>query len=832
MPKSTARHKQTGRSRRTVITGIVLLTTSALNCPTSLAQTADTEETPQNRYDWHPRESLSTEQQAGLPPGCEGRYIDPMASVAAELGDDADQLEKFPLEIEADSSEVRDGEMAVLEGNVEVSQGSRRITADKMSYEINTDKAALEGGVTIRQPGVVIHGSAARASGAERSASFDDAEFVLHEQHLRGKAGSISEDGDKVIRLENGAFTSCEPGSNTWSLEGEEITIDSENQIGTGRNIKLKVLDVPLLYLPYITFPVGDERKSGLLFPSISISERNGLDVALPYYFNLAPNYDATLTPRLISKRGAMLEMEGRHLSSQFETQANLAFLANDRGGRDPELEAKIADGTISELDAKPYKGKNRWLAHLSQDGGADRNWFSEIDYSQVSDNDYFRDLGTSSFALQNTTHLRQGVSGGYNFEHWRLSGTVQDYQVLLYDVDDPYQKLPQIDFIGGYQMGPVGAELFNQYSRFDHGSDQWRDGRTIIKGQRLVTDYRLKMDKRTPWGFFRPQVGVQSLSYQLDESVLSPEAESSPSLATALASIDSGLIFEQPEGRFLQTLEPRAYYLYRSYTDHSKLFDVTPDGQAVNFDTSERTFSYSQLYRDSSLIGYDRLQDANRLTLGLTSNWYSNANGEEYFSFSLGQIFYFDDQKVSVDESINSQEKSEIASEMRVRIGPLGRFFVNSIFDSESNEFNRGTAGIQLATSSALSLFNLSYSYVRANTQGSSGIDQIDASFVTPLSKQWHTMARYNYDYTSKRELETFFGLEYNDCCYRVRLLARRWLNSNIAALANSEDALYDQGLFFEIHLKGLGSSSAKVDSILEDSIFGYREREKRLNQ
>ncbi len=766
-----------------------------------------------------------------MKPGCEGLYVDPMLSVKEQLGDNANNLEAYPLEIEADQSLVRDGEIATLEGDVAVSQGARRIHADKMTYDMTREEAELEGAVTIRQPGVLLRGSKAVANGVDHSANFEDAEFVLHPQHLRGSAKAISQSPEKVIELQQGAFTSCEPGSTTWVLEGENITIDTENQQGTGKNIKLKVMDVPILYLPYITFPVGDQRKSGLLFPSVALSESNGLDIAVPYYFNLAPHYDATVTPRIISKRGFMLELEGRHLSENFATLSDLAFLANDRGGRDPELDEQIAKGLISEEEATPYSGENRWLAHFSQLGGANKRWYTEIDYSRASDNDYFRDLGASSFSLQNTSHLNQEAQTGYRTDNWQFSALVSDYQILLYDVDDPYRRLPQINFDGRYQLGMYSLNLLHDYTHFDHADESWRDGSTIIKGQRLSTDYRLNINRRAPWGFFKPELGVQTLSYKLDENSVSETAENSPNIATALASIDTGLTFEHSGGRYMQTLEPRAFYIYRSYDDHSDLYGVTDDGQDINFDTSERTFSYSQLYRDSRFSGGDRLEDANRLTLGISSNWFHNDTGAEHFSVSVGQIFYFDDQRVSLDQGVVAQDRSEFAGELRFRLGPWGRFFASSIFDGEQNLFSRGTAGVQLATPSNQSLLNIAYSYVR-ETSSSAGIDQIDTSFVAPISKQWSSMARYNYDYISKRELEVFFGLEYNDCCYRVRLLARRWLDSNIAALAESEDALYDQGLFFEIHLKGLGSSGAKVASILEDSIYGYREREESLNQ
>ncbi|WP_052691967.1 LPS-assembly protein LptD [Teredinibacter purpureus] len=841
MPKSFARHKPSDLPRQIrgySVSKFLILTSALVSLSiTSLFGHAEDELSLKNqplqaRYDWQTFDELTLEQQLAVPVGCEGAYIDPMKNVAKSLGARGNNLEEFPLEIEANQTVVRAGEVAQLEGNVILSQGARTINADKMTYNILDNEASMEGHVVIRQPGILLHGSEAKASGSDHSASFTDAEFVLHDQHLRGSAGSISQSSEQVIELTNGSFTSCEPDSNAWVLQGERITIDPQNQQGTGHNIQLRVLDVPVIYLPYITFPVGSDRKSGLLFPSISISERNGVDLAVPYYFNLAPHYDATVTPRIISKRGLMLETEGRHLSRAFATTVDLAFLANDKGGRSADLNEQINAGLITEEEASPYQGENRWLGHLLQYGGDHQQWFSEIEYTQVSDNDYFRDLGISSFSVQNTTHLDQSVSAGYRFDHWHLSALAQNYQILLYDVDDPYQRLPHINFTGNFQQGSVGTELHHEYTNFGHGDDYWSNGKQIIKGQRFTTDYRTNISKRASWGFFKPELGLQSLSYQLNEAALSSHANSAPTLATASASLDMGLIFDNPRGKYLQTLEPRLFYLYRSYDDHSELFNLTDDGQSVNFDTTERTFSYSQLYRDSRFSGHDRLEDANRATFGVTSNWYDNDSGEELLSVSLGQTFYLQDQRVSIDQSVNNQEQSEFAGELRMRLGPWGRFFASSIFDSESNLFTRGSAGVQLNAQDDQSLLNLGYSYVRQDANRSTGIDQLDFSFVKPIAKQWVSMARYNYDFTSQRELEAFAGLEYNDCCYRVRLLARRWLDSNIAALTESNDALYDQGVFFEIHLKGLGSSGAKVDAILEDSIYGYREREKRLNK
>lgn len=833
MPKRPARHKLHLSPRR-VAKQCALTTSSQLLVLLLLSQALQAEDDPRYLYDWHAKDTLTPEQRERLGPGCDGLYIDPTTSSATA---DQTDIAAHPLQIEADSSEVTEGETAVLEGNVEVTQGNRQIGADRMIYNMVEDTAALEGHVSIRQPGLLLRGSGATARGTDHSAEFRDAFFVLHPQHLRGSAESIGQTPDKVIELKNGSFTSCEPGNRSWLLQGEKITIDTASNWGTGRNIMLKVANVPIIYLPYITFPVGDERKSGFLFPSVSVSEKNGLDISAPYYWNIAPNYDMTIVPRYIGKRGGMLELEGRHLNTHFSSLANIAFLPNDRGGRNAELADDFAQANGTDTQANPYAdslytGENRWLAHFEQNGGTGRRWFSQVNYTEVSDNDYFRDLGTNSFSVQNTTHLDQSTQVGVQFSHWQLRALIQDYQVLLYDVDDPYRRLPQINMDGQYQIGPISTSLKHEITRFDQADDFWRNGDVIIKGSRVNTDYRMSANERYPWGFVRPQLGVQSLHYELDEDALSADAEADPTLVSTMASLDTGLIFEHPGGAILQTLEPRLFYLYRSYADHSALFNVTDDGQNVNFDTSERTFSYSQLYRDSRFIGGDRLDDANRVTVGLTSNWYNQDSGTEYFSISLGQIIHFDSQRVALNEGVSTDDKSEFAGDLRVRLGHLAHLYAGAVYDGENSVFKRADAGIRFATQDASSLVNLGYAYIRRESAGSTAIDQVDASFVTPVNRQWAAMGRYNYDFGSKTELESFFGLEYNDCCYRVRVLARRWLDSNSAPLAESGDALYDRGIFFEFVFKGLGSTGAKVNSILEDSIYGFRERENTLNQ
>ena len=507
---------------------------------------------PINPYDWVKKEHLSPAEQANIAPGCQGAFIDPLSHVDKDLDPN-----NFPLLGSAETGVFEEERSFLLEGNVLVTQGPRSIHTGRMSFNKDSYEASLEEGVTLRQPNVLIRGEEARVNGSNNTARFEDALFVIHGLHLHGSAGLIEQKSDNTIVLSDGRFTSCEPESqNGWELEGKEIRIERDSNTGIGKNVKLKLGPMPIAYIPYIEFPVGEERKSGILFPSISTSD--GIDFSLPYYWNMAPNYDSTWAPRYISGRGAMLDMEFRHLHKYFETDINLAALPNDKGGNNDDLDRLIDQGQITAEEARPYLGDDRWIAHISQLGGnaTQSRWYSKIDYTKTSDRDYLRDIGTSTFNPVNDTHLKQLLSVGYLFENWHISALAQDYQMLL-DLDSPYQRRPQLNAVGNYNFGDFQVSLDHEYTAFDHDNLRWRNDDIIITGQRLATDYRLRWEQRKPWGFIAPELGHKQSLYKLDDDPAITSNELNPSISATQLSLDSGLIFEHPGGRFLQTFEP-----------------------------------------------------------------------------------------------------------------------------------------------------------------------------------------------------------------------------------------------------------------------------------
>lgn len=789
-------------------------------CQNSEDISSPREAAKQREFDWLPKQLLSEESARNLGPGCNGAYVDPFSGQT----NDSSSIDSLPLVVESDSAEVIEAETATLSGSVRVTQGPRSIAAEEMSYERSKDKAELSGDVTIRQEGMLIRGESARVSTVDHEGAFTDARFVMHEMHMRGSAASIEQDGPNRIVLKEGTLTSCEPSSDAWSLEGQELSVNSEKGQGYGKNVQLKLGGVPVFYLPYISFPVGDQRRSGLLFPSISSSDDGGLDVSLPYYLNLAPNYDATLIPRLITGRGAMLEVEARHLNTHFNSEIRAAYLGNDSGGN---LQAE--DGETSR-----HQGNNRWLVQAHQIGGLRSGWYSTLDYTKTSDTDYFRDLGTSSFSVSNTTYLDQSIDGGVSLKNWNLYARFQDYQTLLLNLDAPYRKVPELAANALYNFKDFSLVVQNNLTRFDHRDRQRLDGSPILTGERYFGDYRIRRKFSNTGAYFVPELGYKALSYRLHAGENDTLLKENVNLTAAQLSLDIGAVFEHSEGEYLQTLEPRAKYLLREYEDHAELYTATTLGEGVNFDSTTRNFSYGQLYRDTRFSGSDRLDDANQVTVGLTNRWFSQ-DGHEFFNASAGQINHFRARRVGLEQEVSdSANTSEWAFELGVFWRNGSSLYGNMIYDDGAEQVARFSSGYNYASEDQLNLYSISYSYVRADPEisGSEELDQVDGAFVTPVNKEWFAMGRVNYDIENQQELETFIGLEYNNCCYRVRVLARRWLDSNIANRDSNNDSVFDQGLFFELHLKGLGGSGAKVNQILEDAIPGYDRRENALNK
>jgi LPS-assembly protein len=754
---------------------------------------------------WVPRADLPADRRAALPEYCTGAYLS-MDYPYPRTVDSA----TYPIDAESDSAIYQvDGDVE-LNGHVRIEQGNRRLAADRVVLNQTTRDGVASGAVQVREPGVAIYGERATIDMNTRASKLDQVQFVMLDADLRGQASSMTQDQAGTLSMERGTFTRCEPGNNNWRIGARSVLVEEGEVFGTARHAVLRMKGVPVFYTPYIRFPVTDDRQSGWLFPNLAYSNDDGADVSVPYYLNLAPNYDATLMPRYIEKRGFGAEGEFRHLASWEETTLYGALLPDD-DQYDGEYERQDFEDLAEQGQVSgEFEPADRWLYGMQHEGGFGR-FRTLVDYAAVSDRDYFHDLSSdlgvsSRIELERSGQL-QYAAGGLFMRVW-----AQRFQRLDDITVDPYQRLPELEMTYDGQLpGLLEWSLGAEYVSFERNNDEL-SGINAIVGDRTHLEPRLRLPMSAPWGFLALTGGVRYTQYDLRDVPVGVEAQ--PERSIGLGSAHGGLFFERELNLFdtglVQTLEPQLYYLYQEYADH----DALP-----RFDTTELTFGYQQLFRDNRFAGLDRIGDANQLSVGVTTRFVNAANGREYVRASLGEIVYFRDREVTLDGDPGGDERqatSALAGEVGVRVA--GAWSVNgtAVWDHHDDDVDELGAGIQYRGDSR-HILNLGY-----RKQVEEDIDQTDVSLYWPISRHYALMGRWNYDLVSGRTIEGFGGIEYNDCCWRIRLMARRFLDSPSGRNLENVDA--DEGIFLQIVFKGLAGFGNKMESVLENGIRGYR--------
>jgi len=767
--------------------------------------------------DWVEEVDMTPAQRASLDENCCGAYIEP----SRDYPDAEIQPEQASLRVNANSTEALQEGIALLEGDVQISQGYRQVRSDTAVVNQVNRQVILEGNVRVREPGMLLLGDSAKVDIDSKEVQIDNATYVLHEASVRGNASTLSRTEEGLIVIDEATYSACEPGDNTWQLVTKQIDIDQNAGFATVKNARLEVADVPVFYVPYIKFPVDDRRSSGLLFPTISADKENGLDFAQPIYWNIAPNYDATFTPRYIQERGLGLGLDFRHLNSWSENQVIASYLGSDKGGADDDKLDPVTG-------LRPNQGEDRYLVGLKHSGGEGRAWSTAMDINHVSDVDYFRDLGNLTLDDNSRTHLQRRASAGYKTKHWNYSVEAQDYQVITQGLADQYSVLPQISANGYYRFAnALVIDLQNRYAMFDH------DDNRFVTGSRSSIDYGISWDKRWSWGYFKPQFRARHLSYSLDAGQQSGALDTDPTVSVPVYSIDAGIFLERDVGwlsNYKQYFEPRLFYVRAGYKDQSS---------APDFDTREFTPSYDLLFRENRFSGGDRISDENRLTIGFTSLYIDQRTGQERFRVRVAQSIYYDDRKVTLtaDPSMEeldelSRNQSPLAIEWAARIAKDWRITSDFIYDNHDNELEKSSLGVRY-NNGQNQLFNFTYRYSRRLPRQFSGmtvdqdIEQADFSAFVPAWGNFNWVGRWNHDFTNKRELELFAGFEYNSCCWRASLVARRWLDREDEILFPEENLKARNGIFFQIQFKGLAGTGSRVDTMLNNGIYGYEPQE-----
>ncbi|MEX0619503.1 MAG: LPS-assembly protein LptD [Pseudohongiellaceae bacterium] len=781
--------------------------------------------------DWVPREQMTAEELEQTPANCCGAFIEPVREgVDPEADPDtADTL--FTVQNFSGAS----NEVITIDGPVMLQQGNRTIeNTGETVISRNDDTLRMEGDVEFREPNLLLRGSSALVDRENNINQVESASYVIHDFGAHGSAGRITYNSESdIIVIENGQFSRCEPGSNFWYLEADQIRLDQVEGRGYADSVTLKVREVPIFHYPFtLPFPLGDRRMSGFLAPSTGHTRDGGYDLAVPYYFNLAPHYDATLTPRILTDRGLMTGAEVRYLAPWSINTVNLAHL-----GDDDRYELSPAGEPL--VDSPPVE--DRWFLGYEHFGALGDNWSTFVDYNAVSDAEYFRDLGSSGLNVASRTHLNRQGRLDFNGALFQASVNVQRIQVIdpfipADGISKPYDKLPEFDIRTGFALpGAVDFTLQGEFTSFDRNLDESLLSMTQTANGALVTGDRLYLEPALSWAleapgwFLRPTAKYKLTGYDLENQALGLNDD--PEFGVGVFSVDGGLVFERmlqfASADFMQTLEPRLFYLYSEYEEQSML---------PLFDTSEFNFSFSQLFRDDRFAGGDRVGDADQLTVALTSRLLDN-RGRERASISVGQIHYFEDRRVTLENPLHHIEPresptsgtSDLVAELSYAFSDSWQLRAGAQWDQDAGEFDDGSFQFRYQSQNN-AIFNVAFRYrdlVTLHGIVPPDIDprirQSDVSTVIPVNSNWRILGRWNYDHGNSRDLETFAGVEYSNCCTTIRLIAREWVDEDELFLADIEP---DRGIFLQWTLNGLGNiTGGGLSNLLNDGILGFRE-------
>ena len=770
--------------------GAALLVMSA--SPFAHASQTIEEERIQARLNWVPLALVKTEDRDERCLKCRGRYEDPLADA-----DRSTPPNQSDLEVSAGDSDITDDTL-YFSDDVTVSQGYRTLKAQEVIIDRVEQTVSAEGPIEVREPGIVMYGDRITYDSLSERASLSDAEFVMYEQQLYGIAERVTRDANGSLEIEDGQLTFCAPTDPSWLVTAETLRVDPTTNTGEAWGARIDIKGVPVAYLPWVQFPLNDRRKTGLLFPDISSDTRGGLDITAPIYLNLAPNYDATYSPRLIQDRGLVHQLNTRFLGKRTGFwDVSGTYL------RDDDLDASDSDN-------------NRWLVNVQQSSDPSARLRTSIDFTKVSDNEYLRDLENNTLSAQRQTALLQRARVDWLADSWLFGLEAQQFQSIAEDLTDNYRRLPQISAVwrGDAKIGPLEPLLKLQAANFDTELEK-------VKGQRVYQEVGVTLPLTRDYGFLNSSLMHRSIQYRLK----APDNNQtrSESVSSWLGRIEGGLEFERSTELFglpfTQTLEPRFQYLYAGYDDHAGI----PD-----FDSAELTFSYRQLFRNTRFSGYDRLADANQLSVGLTSRLIDTATGKERVSASFGQVINFRDQRVRLKESdaALTDEGSALAFALNVRTSERWSIHSNLLFDSYEEKLDAANIRVGFRPSKD-AIINLGYTLREppASFAARPVTEQINTSAYMPINDNWSAFGAVRYSLEIGSSVEDMIGVEYDGCCWRVRLIYMSYLDAlrDVDVFIPEPELTRDRAFQFQFVLKGLGGFGNRVDNLMQDMIRGF---------
>src|SRR5580704_11482470 len=766
------------------------------------------------------------------------------------------------IHIESNDAQLGADGNAVLNGRVTVTQDERSVSADSVTYDYGLDKLTVTGKVDFLDPRLRVrsdNGSYDTVGGA----NFNEAFFQLMDRNGRGFAKDIDVNPDGKVALDQVHYTSCPVGHEDWSLNAARISLDTRRQEGVAHNVTMRFKDVPIFYTPYISFPLGDERKSGLLFPSFGHSGNNGFELEVPYYLNLAPNYDLTLTPGYLSARGVQLAEQFRYLTAASHGQIDATFLPND-----------------SQLHS------NRDYFRFTDITDFKRGLRFDTDIASVSDSSYFEDFAVGSDQTS-VTFLERRADLLYYDDSWRVRAELQNFQTIDTSVqttctalelsqaplsagscdERPYSRVPRIQANALWPVPGTSVELALDSEIVNFLREI---GPT---GVRINAAPEIRWSSRGPGYFFDPAVGYDFTQYDLkDAAAIGIGAPSTPTRALPYARVDAGLVFALEagsQGQRTQTLEPRVVYSYVPYRNQDNL---------PIFDTGLPDLNLTELFRTNRYVGEDRIGDANQVALALTTRLFDTVSGSQYLSATVGQIRYFSIPRVGLPETaalqslgatlvtipgvnplcmpgqalVNSRGQilmfnpgqyvsglpsqsfgaagsvlaqgvesfpaSDIVADVAVTAYKHFSFNFDYLWNPYTSQTNKSEVSIQYRPDPTR-VVNIGYRFQENVLDQSVILKQWDGSFAWPIAAHWNTVGRWVYSLEDRKTIEQVAGFEYKSCCYRIQVVQRRYVTNRLGGL--------DTSIALQLELTGLSSVGKRADSFLEQSIRGYSTRD-----
>ena len=740
----------------------------------------------------------------------------------------------LPVTITADNAKGNYPDDAVFTGNVDINQGNSRLLADEVQLHQKQPEGAAEpvrtvdalGNVHYDDNQVILKGPKAWSNLNTKDTNVWEGDYQMVGRQGRGKADLMKQRGEnRYTILENGSFTSCLPGSDTWSVVGSEVIHDREEQVAEIWNARFKLGPVPVFYSPYLQLPVGDKRRSGFLIPNAKYSSSNYFEFYLPYYWNIAPNMDATITPHYIHKRGnIMWENEFRYLTHAGAGLMELDYLPSDNVYKD-------------DVNNTSGDNRHRWLFYWQHAGVMDQVWRFNIDYTKVSDSSYFNDF-SSKYGSSTDGYATQKFSAGYAVQNFNATVSTKQFQVFSSQNASTYGAEPQLD-VNWYQndVGPFDTRVYGQAVHFVNTNSD------MPEATRLHLEPAINLPISNDWASLDTEAKLMATHYQQDNldkynAANGTDLEESVNRTMPQFKMDGKLVFERDmslTNGYTQTLEPRMQYLYVPYRDQSKI---------NNYDSSLLQSDYSGLFRDRTYGGLDRIASANQVTTGVTSRVYDD-NAVERFNVSVGQIYYFTESRTG-DDNINWEKDKKTGSvvwagdtywRMTDRWGLRGGVQYDTRLDNIANS----TAAIEYRRDEDR-LIQLSYRYAspeyiqatlpKNNDQNSinywkmpqysDGISQVGTVASWPIADRWSIVGAYYYDTNVNKSADQMLGLQYNSCCYAIRVGYERKLNGWDTDKNQSE---YDNVIGFNIELRGLSSNyGLGTQQMLRSTILPYR--------